>query len=484
VRRLLVALALALPAAPHAQPVLFPGLTGADLRTAVVGSYRPAVVLSLDASKDRLYDTVSRDTVGGVAGTTCVYTGYSVRFDCAPGCDPSQDVYNAGTGIDQEHTWPRSMGAEGHVGERDLHHLFPSRAAVNSARGNLAFGESPDAQSSMWYHLGGQQPTPPPPATRDLWSERLGTTLFEPREDHKGDVARAMFYFYTMYGPDGSGQADTPYFEEQRDALYAWHLADPVSPRERQRMWRAAQFQRTPAGAVQPNPYVLDSTLVRRAFFPPTGPPPPVALAARALLAGPYGAGGMTAALAAAGLLPEEQPYADPAYDGTAMAYDGAEHVDAAFFAAHPDVVDWVLVELRTAPEAPPVARRAALLLAGGAVVDTSGEGPLPLPAVAPGSYHVVVRHRNHLPVLSPLTAFPGGPTAVDLTAGGGGATAVAPGVYALPPGDFDGDGGVDGADVAAWRAANGVPGYRPTDATLDGWTTAADLQHGVRWGP
>jgi hypothetical protein len=60
-------------------------------------------------------------------------------------------------------------------------------------------------------------------------------------------------------------------------------------------------------------------------------------------------------------------------------------------------IVDWIVVELRSPASTSVVtARRAALLQRDGDVVDLDGISPVAFP-VAPGSYHVAVRHRNHL---------------------------------------------------------------------------------------
>ncbi|WP_219607928.1 endonuclease, partial [Vibrio parahaemolyticus] len=57
----------------------------------------------------------------------------------------------------------------------------------------------------------------------DSYSESTNEE-FEPREDHKGNVARAMAYLYTVYDlPSGSKR----WFENQLNTLYQWHLLDP-----------------------------------------------------------------------------------------------------------------------------------------------------------------------------------------------------------------------------------------------------------------
>ena len=255
---LLFTLAPAAAAQPE-QVELFPALLGSDLRSAVVAEYKPASVPSESSGKDYLYGTVWATEQGGQDGVESAYTGYFVPFDCAPSCDPSQDVFNNGSGINQEHVWPRSEGADGHQGERDLHHLFPTWVTANSDRASLPFAEIADADTDRWY-VENTTTSTPPATNRDAYSELDQNTAFEVRETVKGDVARAMFYFYTMY----EGPASEPFFEAQKETLLDWHYDDPVTAAEYDRTFLIAEVQ-----SDEPNPFVLDSTLARRAYFPP-----------------------------------------------------------------------------------------------------------------------------------------------------------------------------------------------------------------------
>jgi hypothetical protein len=236
------------------QEVLFPDLSGAELRAAIRAAYRPA---SITGDNDDLYAVIDRTTVGGQDGVVCVYTGYFVPFDCNPSCDPSQDVFNNGAGINQEHTWPQSLLSG--LAVDDLHNVFPSKVNVNTDRGNLRFAEIPDEQTSRWYRDGGIQTSPPPLAERDEYSELRLSVSFEPREVHEGNVARALFYMNTVYDTETSGAF--PFDAEQQRTLYAWHYLDPVDQAEYDRTFRVAPFQ-----SDRPNPFVLDSTLLRRAY--------------------------------------------------------------------------------------------------------------------------------------------------------------------------------------------------------------------------
>ena len=66
------------------------------------------------------------------------------------------------------------------------------------------------------------------------------------------------------------------------------------------------------------------------------------------------------------------------------------------------EIVDWVLVELRTGTAAgTKVATRAGFLKSDGTIVDTNGTSPLQFAGLGDGNYYVVVRHRNHLAIMS-----------------------------------------------------------------------------------
>ena len=151
------------------------------------------------------------------------------------------------------------MGAKGQA-KSDMHHLFPTREGVNTARSNYPFGEVPDNETDKWYIVD-EVKNEIPSKNRDGYSE-LDTDSghFEPKEDMKGDIARAMFYFYTMY--HNQSGFNSRFFEGQKNTLLQWHIADPVDDFEAHRNQFIAKHQ---DGKV--NPFIEDKTLVRRAFF-------------------------------------------------------------------------------------------------------------------------------------------------------------------------------------------------------------------------
>ena len=100
-----------------------------------------------------------------------------------------------------------------------------------------------------------------PSSNIDSYSESINGA-FEPRESVKGNIARSVFYFYTMYQDDADA-ADPNFFPAQRPTLCEWHLADVVDEAELMRSARVAQHQDG-----KENPFVLDCTAALRAWCP------------------------------------------------------------------------------------------------------------------------------------------------------------------------------------------------------------------------
>ena len=132
------------------------------------------------------------------------------------------------------------------------------RDSVNSDRGNLPFGEIVDSETEDWYFLN-QKTRTIPTQNIDKYSER-GSGVFEPQESHKGNVARAMMYLYTIYEEQALAE-DPLFFESQINTFCEWHKLDPVDSLEWERTFLIANHQSGKA-----NPFVLDSTLTERLY--------------------------------------------------------------------------------------------------------------------------------------------------------------------------------------------------------------------------
>jgi hypothetical protein len=129
---------------------------------------------------------------------------------------------------------------------------------------------------------------------------------------------------------------------------------------------------------------------------------PYVTLNAKVFLEGPFdGISLMSDALRSADLIPSVEPFT--ALGFTHAGDGGAEVLNRSVLAASGGdaIVDWVLVELRnSSTPGTIIATRSALLQRDGDIVELDGISPLII-AAAPGYYHVAVRHRNHLGVMT-----------------------------------------------------------------------------------
>ena len=234
---------------PVGQDVIGDGLYGDELISFLQGNYTTGTTLGYTNARDTLYLNIDRID-GQVKG---IYTNYTVDLPNT-GVDPSTHLYE--NGINCEHIWPQSLYEGGEPLKSDMHALRPCKDNVNSARGNKAFNDVLDSQTATWYWQDSQTSNIPS-SNIDEYSENHGT-YFEPREDRKGDIARTMFYFYTIY----SDVADEYFFTVQKDILKTWHAQDPINEDEITRTWQIAGYQED-----KPNPFILDETLVERAYF-------------------------------------------------------------------------------------------------------------------------------------------------------------------------------------------------------------------------
>lgn len=199
------------------------GKTGDALLKALNKLIKKHTILTYDEARDVMFadidDPANKDAI------TCVYTGRVIT-----GVYDRDTAYQHGAGFSTEHTWPQSMGAKTEPARSDLHHLFPVDSRTNSVRGNSPFGDVED----IWQQL---------PLFKGVSDDGVkqgvdvtGRQVFEPRKVHKGNVARAIFYFYTTYyAVSKASGVRLDNFRLERDTLMRWHREDPVDADERRR---------------------------------------------------------------------------------------------------------------------------------------------------------------------------------------------------------------------------------------------------------
>lgn len=239
----------------YSQEIIGEGLSGQPLLDYVVSNYKTSTTLGYNTARDTLYSTIDIKEGNQLS---CVYSGYTITLDMTQ--DPSTNAYNQG--INCEHTFPQSMGASEEPQKSDMHHLFPCKSNVNSSRGNDPYGEIVDENTDTWYRNDYSQSTVPTEYINEFAEKdnppNSNNEVFEPREDHKGDASRSMFYFFAMY----NDVANINFWNEQRDVLLDWHYYDVVDEWELNRTWAIASHQEN-----QPNPFILDSSLARRIWY-------------------------------------------------------------------------------------------------------------------------------------------------------------------------------------------------------------------------
>ncbi len=128
-----------------------------------------------------------------------------------PGNLPDQNQLNC------EHTWPQSKftGAfPTELQKSDMHHLFPTDSKANSTRGNFEFADVTENRNLKNCDTSKSGPS----------VTSGGNTYFEPPTSHKGNVARALFYFSVRY--------KMPIGEAQEEFLKRWNHLDPVDDEE------------------------------------------------------------------------------------------------------------------------------------------------------------------------------------------------------------------------------------------------------------
>ncbi|MEQ9310204.1 MAG: endonuclease [Balneolaceae bacterium] len=219
-------------------------------------NYAPTSPKNYDEARDSMYLSIDVDESDSLTG---VYTGLRAK------ADGSRTPSNGSLSFNTEHSWPQSFYDNKEPMRGDIHHLFPTWSSPNQSRSNHPFGEVADnLTTSWWYWKNGGSISSIPSENIDFYSE-YGNSVFEPREDHKGNAARAMFYFWTLYQTNADIINDDfdneVFFSGMKDILFQWHQDDPVDAAEVARSLAVESVQGNK------NPFIHDTTLVRRAFF-------------------------------------------------------------------------------------------------------------------------------------------------------------------------------------------------------------------------
>ncbi|MGZ3721391.1 MAG: endonuclease [Bdellovibrionales bacterium] len=121
--------------------------------------------------------------------------------------------------INAEHTWPQSFFSkkfDTDLQKSDLNILYPVNSKSNSSRSNLHYANVTAVLTQ-----------PCASSKRGLSADGTKEEFFEPPAVHKGNAARAIFYFSIRY--------KSPIGAEEEATLREWNRQDPPDDFERQR---------------------------------------------------------------------------------------------------------------------------------------------------------------------------------------------------------------------------------------------------------
>ncbi|WP_111683919.1 endonuclease [Winogradskyella tangerina] len=157
--------------------------------------------------------------------------------ECSGSFSSEGDCYN------KEHIIPKSVYNDASPMVDDGHTVIPTDGRVNGLRSNLPFGVVDDSQ--LISQSGVSNPTMNgSKAGGNLnsgYSAGYTSTVFEPIDEFKGDVARMYFYFVTRYEDQVDNWSAFPMFNGSNNQaldepfltiLLTWHANDPVSQKE------------------------------------------------------------------------------------------------------------------------------------------------------------------------------------------------------------------------------------------------------------
>ncbi|MCF8367855.1 MAG: hypothetical protein K9G76_02345 [Bacteroidales bacterium] len=203
----------------------------------------------------------------------------------------------------------------------------------------------------------------------------------------------------------------------------------------------------------------------------------------KVFLEGPFNGSSMLTILNDNNQLPLSQPFNTPPWN-----YTGPETVPGI---PSPDIVDWILIELRetdgdssTAIGSTMVGRQAAFLKNNGSVVSVDGITQPEFDINITQNLYAVVWHRNHLGIMSSLALQRSGEVytydfseSEDAVYGAGLAhKELATGIWGMIAADANADGSINNSDRSdTWMIEVGLSGYYSADFNMDKEVTNQD---------
>ncbi|GIQ82130.1 endonuclease I [Kipferlia bialata] len=249
---------------------IYDDLSGAELRSKLYRDtyWRHHETLGYSDARAYMYGAIDNldDAVYGIytdLRMPYAYNNYTMSVDTQTEAEteaerevePTEPL--TGGSINCEHIVPQSFFNKKDPMVSDVHHLRPAESRANSARNHFPFEQIADEDVKQWFYQDVISTAIPPESDIANWSRlRDSQDAWEPRDEARGTIARAVLYFYTMYSQ----------FLDEMDRIgdvnmfIQWNNDHPPSQWDMDRNDRAEFYQGNR------NPYVDNPELCERAF--------------------------------------------------------------------------------------------------------------------------------------------------------------------------------------------------------------------------
>ena len=217
----------------------------ATLNAQPQGYYNGTEGLTGNALKTRLHNIIKNDNHLSYSAMIAAYQQtdakpngkvWDIYSDVPNGTPPYQYNFSDNCGnynsegdcYNREHLWAQSWTSNDGTHKTDLHHVYPTDGYVNGKRSNYAFGE---VRNASWTSQNGSK----------LGSNTVSGfsgTVFEPIDEYKGDIARALMYVSVRYYTEDGNWSTSDMTNKSvikdwaMTMLLRWHEEDPVSQKE------------------------------------------------------------------------------------------------------------------------------------------------------------------------------------------------------------------------------------------------------------
>ena len=149
------------------------------------------------------------------------------------------NIHKEGDCYNREHLFPQGLFNKRRPMKTDIYHVFPTDGKVNRLRDSYPFGvvSEVETETSNGSKLG------------YMHTKAYRGKVFEPIDEFKGDIARAMLYFAVRYKSILFKVKRTPMVHRGEYSpwflklMIKWHKQDPVSQHERRRNNLACDYQ-------------------------------------------------------------------------------------------------------------------------------------------------------------------------------------------------------------------------------------------------